>query len=202
MITIPCDTIVRLSNLLPRPGADVQPIFNTFRLDHGRIIATDRRFAAVEELQPFEGVYHIVLTPEMLQVCTNEAQYQSSLLITPNPMLKWTVARTSMGHTFQGSVGVYPAEPTPFDEWYELIVQPVLDGEPVSNGAMSTNATDLARLAASSPSGEVVFEQHIDVRRSTVMRDVNDPRWCGFWMPRLAGGMYHAPATVPGWCVQ
>lgn len=199
MINIPCDTIARLSNLIPKPGADVEDIFRTFRLDNGCIIATNRQFAAVEQLHPFEGVHHISATDELIQVCTKEAPFGSTLQVLPNDVIKWTTVRTTLGYEFKVSIGVYPPAPTTYDQWYDLIVVPVLKGEPVSNGAMATNITNLSALAASSPSGDVVFEEFIDVRRPTMMRDANDPRWCGFWMPRAPGSMYATPARVPQW---
>ena len=198
-ITIPCDTIVRLSSLLPGPGHDVEPIFHTMRLDNGKAIVTDRRFCAVEELKPFEGAFHIKLSDALIQQCKVEQQFAGSLTVSPNAMLKWTVAFTTLGYNVTENIGVYPTAPTLYDEWYDLVVAPALKPNEQSNGAWSMAADEIARLAASSPSGEIVFEANIDVRRSTAMRDVNDPRWCGFFMPRLAGGMYYPPATVPGW---
>lgn len=198
-ISIPCDTIVRLSNLLPKPGADVEDIFHSIRLDHGRIIVTDRMYAAVEELTPFKGVYHIRLPDEILEQCRIEAQYSSNLIVTPNEMIKWTVARTTMGFEINESIGVWPTEPTTFDKWFEKLVRPCLTPATLTNGALICDADDIARLAATSPSGRIIFESVIDTSRPTILRDIDDSRWVGFFWPKLHDGRYHAPASIPRW---
>lgn len=199
MINVPCETIVRLSKLLPPADADVEPIIRTLRLDNGRVIATDRMFAAVEQVAPFEGVFHITVSSALATQCEIETQFSSVLQVTPNPMLQWTSARTSLGYDVTENIGVYPVEPTAFDHWYERIVAPCLTPAPVSRGALVCQAEDVARLAATSPSGLVVFEGHIDISRPTLLRDAHSHDWVGFFHPRQDDGIYYAPATVPTW---
>lgn len=199
MINISCDALVRLSAMIPRAGADVQDIFRTIRLENGRAIVTDRKFMAVELISPFEGVFYIRPTPELIEQCRVETQFNSVLTLVPNPMLSYTTGMTSLAYEVQGNIGVYPVGVTEFDGWWDKIVKPALDPSTVANGALVCHADEVARLAASSPSGAVVFEQHIDVRRPTIIRDINSHDWVGFFHPRVDTGIYHAPATVPGW---
>lgn len=196
-ITIPCDTIARLSTLIDRN--DDEPIFHTMRLDNGRVITTDRKFLAVEQVAHFTGVHHIALSDALVQQCITETQFNSVLSVTPNSMLKWTSARTSLGYNVTENIGIYPDEPTRFDAWYERVVAPCLAPADTSKGAMVVDLDLLARLVATSPSGSIVYEQHIDISRPTVLRDINSPDWCGFFLPRLNDGIYYAPATVPQW---
>lgn len=198
-IPIPCDTITRLSNLLPRHDADVDEIFHTFRLDRGCVIVSDRKFGAVEHIGQFEGSWHIKLSHDVLMQCRTEAQFNGVLSVTPNQALGWTSARTTMGYNCAENIGVFPTEPTAFDGWYEKMVVPALNPQPQGSGALVCYAEDVARLGATSPSGFIVFEQHIDTRRPTLLRDINDHRWIGFFHPRMSDGLFHPPASVPSW---
>lgn len=191
MIVIPCDTIARLSRVLPPPGADVEPIFYTMRLDNGRAIVSNRKFGAVEQLAQFTGVCHLPMTDALVQACRDEAVLSHSLTVMPDARM----AYTNGGYM---TTDVLPYEPSSFDPWYERLVVPCLT--PASKArSMVVDATALADLAASSPSGTITFETMIDADRTTIVRDANDHRWAGFFMPRLADGMFYPPADVPSW---
>lgn len=195
---IPCDTIARLANVLPGPSADIDPIFHTFRLDNGRVIATDRTIMAVEHVGGWEGVYHIRLTEADIAQCRTESAFSSVLEIVANPIM--TVAKTTLGYSPTGDIGVRPAGATDFDKWHSAVVAPCATPSDVPRGAMIWRTDQIAALARSSPSGVVVFENIIDVEtRSAVIRDINSPDWCGFFMPRLSDGLYHPAAALPGW---
>ena len=199
-IIIPCETIVRMAALLPVPGADVEPIFNTMRFDNGKLIVTNRKFGAVEQIESdFEGIWHVAVPDTLLAQCKVEAQFGGSLTIVPNQTLTWTTARTTMGYDAQGNIGVYPTEPTIFDRWHEKMVQPALTPATAPNGTMVVEAGPLAALAAASPSGVIAFESLIDSRRTTIVRDAMDHRWVGFFHPRMNDGMFYPPASVPTW---
>lgn len=194
MIQVHCETLARLSTLIGN-----ETPFNTVRFDDGKIIATDRRFAVVERLPvAFEGAYHLAITTALIEQCRMEAQFGSTITITPNPMLQWTSVVTTLGWTTTDNLGVYPQHPTAYDDWWERIVKPCLDA-PVANGNMVAHADQLERLAETSPSGTIIFETPVNTARPMVVRDANSPDWVGFFYPRLDDGVYHAPATVPNW---
>lgn len=192
MITVPCDTIARLSHVLPKPGADVEPVFFTMRLDNGRAIVSNRKFGAVEQLAPFTGVCHLPMTDALVQACRDEAVLSHSLTVMPDARM----AYTNGGYM---TTDVLPHSESVFDLWYDRLVVPCLTPATSPNGAMVVDAVALADLASSSPSGTVVFETLIDSKRTTILRDANDHRWAGFFMPRLADGMFYPPADVPSW---
>lgn len=194
MIKIPCQTIVRMMRVVE--GA-TDPIFQTLRLDHGQIVASDRKFIVVENLSPFTGVYHITVDAALLAQCETETQFSSVLDVIPNPALGFTMAKTTMGYT-TGNIGVFPGK-SEFDRWREVIA-PCAEPAAMAVGGMLWEAAAIARLAAASPSGHVIFEELIDTQnRPTIMRDINDHEWCGFFWPTVSDGRYHSPATLPGW---
>jgi hypothetical protein len=196
---IPCDTIARLAHVLPTDSDEIDDIFRTFRLDNGKIIATNRMLMAVESLpDKFDGVYHIRLTDADIAQCRTEAAYNSMLDVVVTPVM--TVAKTSYGYSPAGDIGVRPAAATDFDQWYDRIVKPCATPSDVPRGAMIWRTDQIVALACSAPSGIIVFESVIDVEtRAAVMRDINNPDWCGFFMPRLNDGLYHGAAALPGW---
>lgn len=177
--------------------ADVDPIFRTLRLDSGQIVATDRQFLAVENLAPFHGIYHITVDDTLLAQCTKEMQFSSVLDVIPNPALGFTMAKTTLGFA-TGNIGVFRG-PSDFDKWRD-VMRECAEPAKASVGGMLWTVEGIARLAASSPSGHVIFEEHVDAQaRPTLIRDINDHEWCGMFMPRLSDGRYHSPATLPGW---
>jgi hypothetical protein len=197
---IPCETIARLSHLLPKPTDEIDDIFRAFRLDNGKVIATDRVFMAVEYIGGWEGVFHIRLSDADIEQCRTESAFSSYLEIVPTPAIAFTTAKTSLGYNPPGNIGVYPTEATAYDDWYTRVVQPCITPSDVPRGAMIWRVDAMLALARSSPSGIVVFENIVDVEtRAAVVRDINSPDWCGFFMPRLSDGLYHPAAALPGW---
>ena len=195
---IPCDVIARLSHVLPQ--SDDDPAMAAIRLDNGKVMATNRRFMAVEEVGAFEGVYYIAPDPKLIDICRTEAQYSSVIDFTPIDALKYTTAITTLGAKFAENIGVWPDGPTAWDNWRDLILAPCLEPLTATTGPMVFVAQGLAELAAASPSGIVVLEQFIDPMRPVVVRDVDSPSWVGFFRPKVMDGRHHASATVPEWC--
>lgn len=196
MIQIPCETIVRLAPIIDR---EAEPVFQTMRLDNGRIIITDRKFGVVERLDhPFTGVFHLHLTDALIEQCRTESAFSSVLTITPNPILQWTSATTTLGWAPPDNLGYY-GDRGQYEQWYDKMVRPCITPATEPNGALVCHASDVARLAATSPSGSVVFERVINTARPTLLRDINSPDWVGFFHPRFNDGIYHPPAAVPDW---
>lgn len=196
---IPCETIARLAHLLPSPNEEIDPIFRSFRLDNGKIIVSDRKFMAIEHIGNWEGVFHIQLDDRTLEQCRSEAQFAGTMEVIPTPALNFTTAKTTMGYAPVGNIGVFPQGANTFDRWVDIVKQ---CAEPAAapRGGMVWRCDAINALAMSSPSGIVVFEETIDVeQRPTIVRDINSPDWCGFYLPRLHDGMHHAAATLPGW---
>lgn len=188
---IPCETIARLA-ILRGEG-----IFASLRLDNGCVIASNRRFMAVERVPPFQGVAHIAVDDALIEQCRTEAQYASTIEITPNHALKFTVGKTTLGFV-TGNIGVFDSFGD-FDRW-RAVIAPCAEPLTASAGAMIFDTPELAQLVASAPSGAVVFETHINPdARPVLVRDINSPDWCGCFLPRLADGLHHAPAALPGW---
>lgn len=196
---IPCDTIARLSHVLPLHGAEVGPEITCIRLDNGKVITTNRCFMAVEEVEPFEGVFYIRATPALIEQCRIEAQWSSLIDFTAIPSLNYTTAITTMGFKISENIGLWDTGITDYDRWFERIALPCIEPLTASSGPLSFDAEHLRQLAQSSPSGEIVMAQHFDPQQPTVVRDVNSANWCGFFIPHVDKNRHFQPASVPGW---
>lgn len=194
-IEIPCETIVRLASLIPTPDMDVETIFCSMRLENGKIIVTDKRFMAIENLNfPFIGTDHIEIPKALLARCVEGTKTAERITIISNPMIGYTMVADDPAVNLH-----LKGDTAPYDCWYEKIVQPALTGAVADNGAMSCDATYMARFAATAPSGMIVFESPIDRSRPMAVRDVHSCDWCGFVYPRLADRVAYPAATVPKW---
>lgn len=196
---IPCEVFNRLSHIIDGWHDALDPVYRTVRLDNGMVIATDRKLMVVEHVPQVTGVAHITLPDSLIAACVEEAKYGGSVEIAANPMLGYTIAKTTFGHITENIH--YAGDHGEFARWRDVIAdaRKPLDA---SAGVMVWNADDIARLGAASPSGCIEFSRYIDATaRCTVVRDTTTSEWVGFFMPRVKDGLHHTGATVPGWCL-
>ena len=197
---IPCDTIARLSHLLPAPEAEIEESFRCFRLDNGKVIVSNRRFMAIERVGDFDGVFYIKGDTALIEQCRTEAQWSSVIEFTAVPSLKYTTAITSMGFKIAENIGYWPGMPGDFDKWPAIVGQ-CIDPLTESKGPMVFDSHQLFALAQAAPSGAVSLEQCADPdNRPTVVRDIESADWVGFFLARISDWRQHVGASVPGWC--
>lgn len=197
-IVIPCDTVVRLMNVLHNLPSDIAPPFRCIRLDNGLAVASDRKFMAIEKIAAFEGVFYIKPDQALIDQCRTEAAFSSNLTITVNEMLRYTVAKSALGYVHPANIGVWHDE-SDFDKWRSVVMR-CKEPAGANRGGMFWDADGIARLASASPSGAVVFEDIIDVSRPTLIRDVHDYNWLGVFNP-WSTEQSAAPAKLPSWMV-
>jgi hypothetical protein len=199
---IPCDTFVRLSNVLHDFLPDGEPWFTSIRIDNGQAVATNRSIMAIENIGGPAGIVHVIADPALIEQCRKEAPFKSTLTITVNEPLKFAVAKTMLGYVHPGNCAVWSDAPNDFDKWRETVLR---CKEPVakSSGGMFWNADGIARLAAASPSGGLIFEETIDANgaRPTLIRDVAEHDWLGVFNPFSSVNNQPA-ATLPSWMMK
>jgi hypothetical protein len=202
VITIPCETYCRLAKIT---GGD-DPIFRTIRIDGGQAVASDRVLISIENIGRNSGIFHIIVDADLLAQCEIEKTYNGVLTITVVEALQYGTAVTSLGYIHQRNIVDFTTPHGDFDKWREITLRAAL---PVTApfGAMYWSAAQIAKLAAASPSGRVVFESivAVDGNRSTIMRDPITYDWLGVFAPwalrseKIDGVDYHSPATLPSW---
>jgi hypothetical protein len=197
-ISLSCETFLRISGIIDDLPSDMHPSWSTLRFQDGCIIATDKSFMAIENFSSVQHApFHIIPDPALLAQCETESKFNSRMTIVVNEMLKFAVIKTSLG--FQTTANVfYTGEIDPaWEKWKSLVMQCKTPAEKV-NGAMFWALHGISRLAASSPSGLIVFEEMIDTNRPTLIRDVKDYHWLGVFHPTSMQDHY-SPATLPSW---
>lgn len=190
--SIPCETFLRLSKV-----AGDEASWHTLRYDNGCLVATDRRFMAIEQVASAPGVYHLVLDEALLRQCEIEKDFNSRIAFTVNEMLGFAVGKTSLGYVTTANIAHSGPVHADWSRWREIVMQCATPAAK-PNGGMFWDMDGLARLAASSPSGLVVFEEVIDTNRPTLVRDVKDYQWLGVFHPNSAADHY-SPASLPTW---
>jgi hypothetical protein len=201
--TVPCDVFARLSRVIAFENDDMNEWFRSIRIDNGLAVASNRTIMAVENIHvpngnP-DGIVHIVADPLLIEQCRKEAPFKSFLTITVNEVLRFAVAKTTLGYIHPGNCAVWSDKPNDFDRWRSL-VELTRQAPVASKGAMFWNAENIANLAAAAPSGRIVFEEFIDATgsRPTLVRDVNDYEWFGIFQP-FGYQTAYSSATLPSW---
>lgn len=198
---IPCDTIARLSHVLPAETEEIDEAFRCFRLEDGKIMASNRKYLVIEEVERFTGTYYIRALPALIEQCRTEAQFSSVIDFTPVDSLKYTTAITTLGFSVSENIGYWPEGPSDYDNWRDLIVTPCRTPLEATTGHMTLDLLSLQQLLKAAPSGVVTLEQHLDPRnRPTCVRDSDAAHWVGFFRPWITDGRLHPAASVPGWC--
>jgi hypothetical protein len=195
---IPCETLVRLTKVLQLDGENMTDWLRTVRIDNGVAICTNRKMMVMENIGGASGVIHIIADAKLIAQCAVEAPFNSVLTITVNEQLRFAVAKTTLGYIHSGNACLWAATAENDLERWHTIVDRCRAPSTEPKGVMFWDAYNIANLAASSPSGTLVFEEIVDVTKPIVIRDMNDPDWCGFFIPSKSSIDYDG-AAIPEW---
>lgn len=192
---IPCETFARLVNVLKYMPKD-DPWCKSVRLEGNLAIATNRQYIVIERLETTApSVLHIPADPVLIEQCAKEAAFHGKMHIVANDMLKFASLKTSLGYQYPGNAGLYLDTLNVVDRWREVIPEAL---PKKSKGCMTLYTQQLANLAESSPSGQLIFPEHVDWTVPVVVRDAVDPNWCAFFYVRDSEKL-NDPAHIPGW---
>jgi len=199
-VQIPCEVYARLAAvaLAPRGPTIHNEWFKSIRLDGNCAVACNGPILAVERLDTIAAApVHVVITDALIEQCRKEAGFKSSLFVSSNPALQFASAKTTMGYSYPGNACIWSKQENKLDKWRSVVPTKL---PTKSKGGMFMNAELIAILGASSPSGRIVFAEHIERGTPTLIRDTYDDRWFGMWNPSgCDGDPEFDAATVPGW---
>lgn len=208
-LSIPCEVYSRLATLaLSVAQTENRNYLRSIYVErrNGKLIAvvTNVKTAAIENLgvQPGDDCsVAIVADEKIIAQCNIEKNFGAALNIVVNDMLKYTAIKSTFGASYEQNCYVDLPQKCEFKLWRQWLP----DALPVSPyGAMFSNLEMLSTLARTSPTGRVVFPAIIDARVPVVVRDVDDDRWLGVFVPNsldMETGeiTYHAGAKFPEW---
>lgn len=169
---------------------------------HTFALASNKKIGAVYYLGKTEGAdgaIHMTVDAALLKQCATEKPFNSKIHIVGVPEIGVCSGKTTLGYSHPGNIGTFPQN-SPLDTWREWARH---DPIAASSGAMHWYLPDVQALNSASPSGHVLFPEFIDANKPVLLRDENDPNWCGFFMVNVLneqGQPYQVePAELPKW---
>lgn len=201
-VAIPCELYTRFSEI-PQTLAETESrkylrsIYIERKNNAVFVVSTNIKTAAIEYLGESEGPDEccaIVIDKALVQQCEQEIPFLGMLDIVANPLLGFTAIKTTFGYTFNGNAGVTLPDDHEFQKWREWFP----DEMPTkSSGVMHWRVDHLYALAASSPSGGVMFPRFIDEKKPVVLTDDGTDNWRGLFLPST--NEPNTPSTLPDW---
>lgn len=208
-LSIPCETFVRLASVaMSLPENDNRSYLRSIYFEQVRgkliAIATNVKIAAIELIGNFTGPdFRLAVTVDetLIHHAEEMIQYGANYEIGINHMLKYTVVRSTFGYSHPVNMYADLGTKCEFFDWREWLP----DSAPNErHGAVFANLYMLHTLAESSPTGMIIFPDVIDNRQPIIVRDTNDDRWLGVFVPSSldteSGEVkYHSGAKFPDW---
>lgn len=204
--TISCATFARLASITeffdPATDQEIVDHLSCVRLEaiggHVLGIVTNHKIAVIEYLGPTnepDAVAHIKADPVLINQCRTEAAFDSFLEIVYVPEILLATVKTMMGYSYQGNAAIEGMpEMSPMKNWRKWFPDEM---PKKSKGFLYFNIDYISMLVKSSPSAGVVFPEHIDTDVPVVLRDRDNPNWCGLFFPKATAPLQ--PATIPQW---
>ena len=205
-VSISCDKFVRLANIArSKEHSDdlffLRSIYICSKNNHQIAISTNRKIAAIELIsrkQMSDGSFMLNVEDSLLNQCETEKTFNSNLHLIHSHELSFTSAKSDLGYQHQGNAAILDnGKYNPFHTWTEWFPDQ-LPSE--SNGGIFANLHSLKLLAASAPSGSILFPEFIDNKKPVMMKDVHDPDWIGLFIPNIGEQSRSVePFAIPDW---
>lgn len=195
-ISIPCEVIARLANVLKYFPDSADEWTDSIRLEDNYAMATNRCYMAVERLKTSVATpVHIKADPAFIEQCRIEAQYSSNVFFVVNPMLGMITARTTMGYQYPGNLLLRLSAPNKLDDWKNVIPRTPCAAP---GSSLMLDLTQFMMFAETAPSKMIIFERCFNMTMPSIVRDRISPDWFGVFNPKDNIEL-HDPATLPGW---
>lgn len=207
-LKISCETYVRMAKALKHKEGETREHLRSVLIDirNGTIVAvaSDAQLMIIEHIAKGTSIatssHHLTIDPVLVEACEREVAFSSDIHIVYNEMLGFASARTTFGYNYPGNAFMQFPQDNDLRKWRDVLPEE----QTTSSGAMMFTADTFARIAASSPSGEVVFPEHVDALAAVFVRDRNDENWLGIFCPHMAkdGEVVQPPSVkLPTWIV-
>lgn len=186
-VTIPA-TILQRFMLMP---------YLKIEISNGKVylIGSDKIIACVQYLgntdQPEDNCY-INVNDLFTETVNNESKIDGSLTFETLPDLAMGSVVDTLGEVFTDFI--YWPDESPLDGWLDWFV---LSTE--QNGFIYCDLTEIEILWRIAPTGEIVFPEIINTGEPVIVRDINDDKWIGTFIPVKDSKTPLKPATLPEW---
>ena len=159
------------------------------------IIGYNKYIACVQylgECADSDEVLYLDFNEKTLENLRFELNIGSDYIIETNPELALATVTTSLGSKYEKFV--YWLDEDETDDWFSWFSE---SDENV--GFMYWDLYQIQIMFECSPSGEIIFPEHINANKPVIVADVNNNEWFGVFIPRSDSDKPLKPATLPEW---
>lgn len=139
-----------------------------------------------------DEVIYIGFNETSLENLRFELSIGSDYIIETNPELALATVTTSLGSKYDNFV--YWLDEDETDNWPSWFTE---SNETV--GFMYWDLYQVQTLFECSPSGEIIFPEHINATKPVIVVDANNTEWLGVFIPRSDSDKPLKPAILPEW---
>lgn len=159
------------------------------------IIGYNKYIACVQylgECADSNEVLYLDFNEKTLENLQFELNIGSDYIIETNPELALATVTTSLGSKYEKFV--YWLDEDETDDWFSWFSK---SDENV--GFMYWDLYQIQTMFECSPSGEIIFPEHINATKPVIVADANNNEWFGVFIPRSDSDKPLKPATLPEW---
>lgn len=159
------------------------------------IIGYNKYIACVQYLgkcADSDEVLYLDFNEKTLENLRFELNVGSDYIIETNPELALATVTTSLGSKYEKFV--YWLDEDETDDWFSWFSE-----SDENIGFMYWDLYQIQTMFECSPSGEIIFPEHINANKPVVVTDANNNEWFGVFIPRSDSDKPLKPATLPEW---
>lgn len=159
------------------------------------IIGYNKYIACVQYLRECadsDEVLYLDFNEKTLENLQFELNIGSDYIIETNPELALATVTTSLGSKYEKFV--YWLDEDETDDWFSWFTE-----SDENIGFMYWDLYQIQTMFECSPSGEIIFPEHINANKPVIVADANNNEWFGVFIPRSDSDKPLKPATLPEW---
>lgn len=159
------------------------------------IIGYNKYIACVQylgECADSDEVLYLDFNEKTLENLQFELNIGSDYIIETNPELALATVTTSLGSKYEKFV--YWLDEDETDDWFSWFTE-----SDENIGFMYWDLYQIQTMFECSPSGEIIFPEHINATKPVIVADANNNEWFGVFIPRSDSDKPLKPATLPEW---
>lgn len=159
------------------------------------IIGYNKYIACVQylgECADSNEVLYLDFNEKTLENLRFELNIGSDYIIETNPELALATVTTSLGSKYEKFV--YWLDEDETDDWFSWFSE-----SDENIGFMYWDLYQIQTMFECSPSGEIIFPEHINANKPVIVADANNNEWFGVFIPRSDSDKPLKPATLPEW---
>lgn len=198
-VSVRAETLQRFTTLYKSLEPNAKDEIKCLRLElsTGKIVLVgSNQYVACAELvgesTQADEVCYIKLDNESIKAINNEVEIGGFFNIETIPEL--AISTVTNSENRQCNNFIIWSKNHMYDQWRKWF-----STSDESKGFMYCTLYQVQTLFETSPTGEVVFPEHLNNDEPVIIRDVNSDKWVGTFIPTYDGRKVLKPAKLPEW---